>query len=69
MLGLIRIYLDQCRQFSDDELDFMLTVAEQCACIIERVQLMENQKEHFNHLATRYGQDVIPGPHGGRDRP
>jgi signal transduction histidine kinase len=53
MLGLIRIYLDQCRQFSDDELDFMLTVAEQCACIIERVQLMENQKEHFNHLATR----------------
>lgn len=53
MLGLIRIYLDQCRQFSGDELDFMLTIAEQCACIIERVQLMENQKKHFNHLATR----------------
>ena len=53
MLGLIRIYLDQCRVFSGDELDFLLTVAEQCACIIERVQLMENQKEHFHHLATR----------------
>jgi two-component system, NtrC family, sensor kinase len=53
MLGLIRIYLDQSRQFSGDELDFMLTIAEQCACIIERVQLMENQKKHFNHLATR----------------
>ena len=53
MLGLIRIYLDHQRAFSDDELDFMLTIAEQCACIIERVQLMENQKEHFNYLATR----------------
>lgn len=53
MLGLIRIYLDHQRVFSDDELDFLLTIAEQCACIIERVQLMENQKEHFNHLATR----------------
>jgi two-component system NtrC family sensor kinase len=53
MLGLIRIYLDHCRDFSEDELDFMLTIAEQCACIIERVQLMENQKKHFNHLATR----------------
>ena len=52
MLGLIRIYLDRRREFSDDELDFMLTVAEQCACVIERVQLMENQQEHFNHLAT-----------------
>ncbi|BBO71779.1 hypothetical protein DSCA_57090 [Desulfosarcina alkanivorans] len=53
MLGLIRIYLDHSRDFSEDELDFMLTIAEQCACIIERVQLMENQKKHFNHLATR----------------
>ena len=53
MLGLIRIYLDRRRTFSDDELDFMLTIAEQCACIIERVQLMESQQKHFNHLATQ----------------
>jgi len=53
MIGLIRIYLARFRNFSNDELDFMLTIAEQCAGIIERVSLMENQKAHFNHLATR----------------
>jgi signal transduction histidine kinase len=53
MTGLIRIYLTQQRNFSDDELDFIITVTEQCACIIERVQLMENQQAQFNHLATQ----------------
>jgi len=53
MLGLIRIYLDHLRDFSEDELDFMLTIAEQCACIIGRVQLLEDQQEHFYHLATQ----------------
>jgi two-component system NtrC family sensor kinase len=52
MFGLIRIYLSQQRVFSRDELDFIVTVAEQCACIIKRVQLMENQREHFTHMAT-----------------
>ena len=52
MIGLIRIYLTEQREFSADELDFTITVAEQCACIIERVQLMENQQAHFTHLAT-----------------
>jgi len=53
MIGLLRVYLTERRGFSDDELDFIVTVAEQCACIIERVQLMENQQARFNHLATR----------------
>jgi len=53
MLGLIRIYLGHQREFTPDELDFMRTVAEQCAGIIERVQCMENQQEHFNLLATQ----------------
>jgi signal transduction histidine kinase len=53
MIGLIRIYLAQAREFSRDELDFIITVAEQCACIIERVQLMENQQAQFSHLATQ----------------
>ncbi len=53
MLGLIRIYLGHQREFTADELDFMRTVAEQCAGIIERVQCMENQQEHFNLLATQ----------------
>jgi two-component system, NtrC family, sensor kinase len=52
MLGLIRIYLSNQREFSRDELDFMVTVAAHCACVIKRVQLMENQQEHFTHMAT-----------------
>ena len=53
MIGLIRIYLTEQRGFTDDELDFIITVAEQCACIIERVQLMENQQARFDHLACQ----------------
>ena len=53
MRGLIRIYLSEPRSFSEDELDFMVTVAEQCACIIERVRLAENQQAHITHLATQ----------------
>jgi signal transduction histidine kinase len=53
LIGLIRIYLEKPREFTDDELDFILTVAEQCACIIERVQLIENQQTQFDHLATQ----------------
>jgi signal transduction histidine kinase len=52
MVGLIRIYLTEQREFSDDELDFIKTVAMQCACVIERVKHMENQESHFTHLAT-----------------
>ena len=52
VIGMIRIYLDEQRTFSEDELDFIVTVTEQCACIIERVRLLENQQKHFTHLAT-----------------
>jgi signal transduction histidine kinase len=52
LLGLIRIYLAKERDFANSELDFIVTVAEQCAGIIERVQLLERQQEHFTHLAT-----------------
>jgi len=53
MFGLIRIYLYEIREFSDDQLDFLLTVAEQCTCIIERVRLYENQRSHYFHMAAQ----------------
>jgi two-component system NtrC family sensor kinase len=52
LVGLIRVYLEEQREFTDDELDFIQTVAEQCACIIERVRLIESQQTQFDHLAT-----------------
>ncbi len=52
-LGLIRIYFTEQRAFSDDELDFIKTVATHCGCVIKRLQLMENQQSQFDHLATQ----------------
>jgi len=53
MFGIIRIYLREIREFSDDQLDFLLTIAEQCTCIIERVRLYENQRSHYFHMAAQ----------------
>ena len=53
LVGMIRIYLEKEREFSASELDFIITVAEECAGIIERVRLLELQQAHFNHLATQ----------------
>ncbi len=51
--GLLRIYLAEQRELSDDELDFIKTIAMQCACVIDRVGLMENQRSRFDHLASQ----------------
>jgi two-component system NtrC family sensor kinase len=52
-MGLIRIFFTHQRTFSDDEIDFIKTVAMHCACVIKRVQLMENQQSQFDLLATQ----------------
>jgi len=51
--GVLRIYLSEQRELSDDELDFIKTIAVQCACVIDRVALMENQQNRFQHLASQ----------------
>ncbi|OQX65969.1 MAG: hypothetical protein B5M55_01955 [Desulfococcus sp. 4484_242] len=51
--GLLRIYLTEQRELSKDEHDFLKTIAKQCACVIERVDLIQKQQSHFNHLATQ----------------
>jgi len=53
VMGLLRIYLPEQREVSDDELDFIKTIAMQCACVIDRVGLMENQQTRFQYLATQ----------------
>ncbi|MBW1779206.1 MAG: GAF domain-containing protein [Deltaproteobacteria bacterium] len=51
--GLLRIYLAEQRELSEDELDFIKTIAMQCGCVIERVAMIENQQSNFDHLATQ----------------
>jgi two-component system NtrC family sensor kinase len=53
VMGLLRIYLSEQRELSEHELDFIKTIAMQCACVIDRVILMENQQSRFQHLATQ----------------
>jgi signal transduction histidine kinase len=51
--GLLRIYLTRERELSLDELDFIKTVAMQCACVIERVGLIQKQQSRFDYLASQ----------------
>jgi len=50
-IGLLRIYLPERRDFSEDELSFIVSIGEQCACAINKARLMENQKARYDHLA------------------
>ncbi|MGD8613846.1 MAG: GAF domain-containing protein, partial [Desulfobacterales bacterium] len=36
MIGLLRIYLTEKRDFSEDELSFIISIGEQCACAINK---------------------------------
>jgi len=51
--GLLRIYLPEEREPSADELDFIQTIAMQCACVIERVGVIQRQQSRFDYLATQ----------------
>jgi two-component system, NtrC family, sensor kinase len=51
--GLLRIYLPEQREPSVDELDFIETIAMQCACVIEWVGLIQRQQSRFDFLATQ----------------
>jgi signal transduction histidine kinase len=53
MVGIIRIYLAEKRKFSDDDLSFIISIGEQCACAINKARLIENQKARYDHLALQ----------------
>jgi signal transduction histidine kinase len=49
--GIIRIYFSQVRPVSDDECDFLISLADQCALAIEKARLIEAQKSKYDLLA------------------
>lgn len=51
MIGLLRIYLSEKRDFSEDELSFIISIGEQCACAINKARLIETQKARYDQLA------------------
>ncbi|WP_457552984.1 GAF domain-containing sensor histidine kinase [Desulfobacula sp.] len=53
VFGFIRTYFSKKKRFSDDELDFINAVAEQCACAINHNDRIKSQTLRYNKLATK----------------
>ena len=51
MVGLLRVYLAEKREFSAQQKDFLIALAEQCACAISNAKSFEKQKAEYHHLA------------------
>jgi signal transduction histidine kinase len=49
--GLLRVYFPALRQFEQDELDFAVALAQQCACAIDKARLIEEQQARYDQLA------------------
>jgi len=51
--GILRIYFAEVRDFSDDELNFMVAIAEQCSCALSKARIIEEQELKYNQLALQ----------------
>ncbi len=51
VVGIIRIFFKEHRSFSEEELNFLVSIAEQCATAIDKARLIETQQSQYNHLA------------------
>ena len=49
--GVMRVFMTENREFSNDELDFILTISEQFACVIGRLQCVKLMEAQYDHLA------------------
>ena len=53
ILGIIRILFTEKRKFCGEELDFLISIAEQCATAINKERLIEAQRSQYDHLALQ----------------
>ena len=53
VVGIIRMYFSEKRTFSEEELDFVIAITEQCACAIDKARLIETQQALYDHLALQ----------------
>lgn len=53
VVGIIRMYFAEKRRFSEEELDFVIAIAEQCACAIDKARLIESHKSRYDNLALQ----------------
>lgn len=53
VVGIIRIFFTAKREFCEEELDFLVSIAEQCATAIDKERLIEAQRSQYDHLALQ----------------
>ena len=53
VVGIIRIFFRDQRRFSEEHLDFLGAIAEQCALAIDKARLIEKQQSRLS-VKTRY---------------
>ena len=53
VLGMLRIYFDEPREFSEEELQYLALIAERGAAVIQRAQLLEIQESRYDQLALQ----------------
>jgi two-component system, NtrC family, sensor kinase len=53
VVGILRIFFDRQRGFSEEELDFAVAISEQCALAIDKARLIEKQQIQYDNLAIQ----------------
>jgi signal transduction histidine kinase len=53
VVGVLRIFFDRHRDFSQEDLNFAIAIAEQCALAIDKARLIEKQQTQYDHLAIQ----------------
>ncbi|MCX6008527.1 MAG: GAF domain-containing sensor histidine kinase [Chloroflexi bacterium] len=58
VIGIVRIYTSELRQFSDQEIDFFSTMANLGAVALERAELLEEEKKQFLRFVSIAAHDL-----------
>lgn len=53
VLGILRIYFNEPREFSEEELHYIILIAERGASVIQKAQLLEMQESRYDQLALQ----------------
>lgn len=51
LAGVLRVFFKKPREFSDEEIDFAVSMSQQCSCAIEKARLIETQQSRYDQLA------------------
>lgn len=51
VIGIMRIFFTDQRNFAEEHIHFLTAIAEQCALAIDKARLIERQRSEYQHLA------------------